>query len=261
MQAEFLRRLHLLDPNASAWLHGGEDGRVRPYTISTLRLGDGPPDGPATVEAGDVGWFRITAYQEAAAQLVLELTEHCRDWVIYGRGYHLEMRVERWALSPGAHPWAGTATLDDLTMAAGASALAPPIQLEFAGPTLFQVDEGVPGAWNGFLPVPLPHLVFGSLRDRLAAWRPDLGPVPGRAVLETLLRLGRYRLATQIVQLPSGPSVAFDGVCEYHVVPGTGAELNLWLHMFSVCALYTGVGSRTAAGLGMVRRVAVELFS
>jgi CRISPR-associated endoribonuclease Cas6 len=147
---------------------------------------------------------------------------------------------------PGRHRWAGRTTYRDLVdRYLGGRDPGRKISLYFASPTAFH-------SRGHNVPLPLPDLVFGSLASRWHAYAPIVLDNGIRKVAAAQVLPNCYSLRTEAVRVKGGLQVGFVGRCEFTVL----AENPYWrrvYHLLSAFAFYSGVGRKTALGLGQVR--------
>jgi len=159
----------------------------------------------------------------------------------------LSQEIEPSAENP-ASPWAAATTYQELAAEWLLARRAAPrrISLQFTSPTTFK-SAGM------HLPVPLPHLVFGSLLERWNACAPIAFPPEARRYAAECLALGRYRLSSRQVPVKGG------GLRVGAVGEVTYTSLNYdryWMSLMAILAafaLFCGVGAGSTMGLGQVR--------
>jgi CRISPR-associated endoribonuclease Cas6 len=265
MQGALFRSLAAIDPEAATRLHGGRDGHLRPYTVSLIQCKGGGGHGQLRVAPEDRPWFRVTGLTAEASQLLLALAERQREWPIYGRDFDARFEIAGWRRSPAEHPWAGAVSLDALCAAAveAMHSEADRIHLEFLSPTAF--EAGSRAGWGAWRHLPEHALVFGSFRDHLEAFCPELAQPPGRGdILEGCLALGRYTARSHILSFAlrnHKKRFSFTGDAEYLINPVLPLEAVLWLHLLAGFGFYSGCGVDTGAGMGQVRRIPANRFT
>jgi CRISPR-associated endoribonuclease Cas6 len=237
-QAWLLGKVREADPALADALHRGQ--ARRPYTVSIPR--------------GDVGdpWLRITSVSpDLSATLAQVILPDLKGSIVLA-GTEIEIA----SVNTEAHPWSGRSDFE--TLARQAFESVPDrlhVYLEFATPTTFHRQEIA-------VPLPLPELVYASL---IRAWD-DLSPVPLPVPLldfvEQFVGLAGFRLSTRIVQFGTNERhVGFMGSARYISVPRdkTGLTLDEYrqriqaIDLLTRFAFYTGIGARTAVGMGQVR--------
>lgn len=236
--AWFMEQVQAREPAlARAW-HA--PNRPRPFTVAVL-------PGPQSALA-----LRLTGLTAEAAGLLADLAERPPPAITLNRQRWLVQDV---ATQPGQHPEAGASTWEALISAHALTASPPPrsLTLRFVSPTSFR--RSPPGGPGQHLPLPLPELVFGGLLGRWNAFAPMPLPVDLRPYLAGHLLLTRYRLKTRHVRFSRGARgalPAFVGQVTYSL-SGRDRYRHSLVHLLAAFAFWSGVGVRTAMGLGQVR--------
>jgi CRISPR-associated endoribonuclease Cas6 len=150
--------------------------------------------------------------------------------------------------TPGSHPWAGYVTLEELQKRLDEP---PPasITLELRSPTSFNL-----GAEN-IETIPYPKLVFGNLAT---AWKAITGENMVAAVekyAEKNWRPVLHRLERKALTLHNHPQLGAVGRVEYQRLDDGNAPLARALNLLADLAFYTGLGRKTAQGMGMACRL------
>ncbi len=243
--AAFLRLIAQSDPDLAEQLHAPD--QRRPFTCSNLwglrRQGRGLTMAPKASAS-----LRYTG-------LTAEVSHHLHQWAEHPPS-HIEVErarltVQSATLDPDAHPWAGETTYEAL----GACHLLPGdapssrFELEFAAPTAFR-------SGGRTLPIPLPDLVYGGLVDKWNDFAPVSVSEEARRFADECLAISRYRISTRAVG-GKGESVqiGFVGRCRYVALNKDRYWLGV-IQLLTDYAFYAGIGYRTTAGLGQVRRAA-----
>ncbi|MBC7255492.1 MAG: CRISPR system precrRNA processing endoribonuclease RAMP protein Cas6 [Chloroflexi bacterium] len=244
--ALFLRLIEARSPALSDALHNAPG--PRPFTCSAL-VGGRPRGQSLYLETGQVAWLRYTGLTaEVSAHLLALAEDPPRAVELDGAPLH----VVRATLDPAMHPWANRSSYEALVAEhLGPEAPAPRrLRLLFASPTTFR-SQGVN------IPLPLPHLVFGSLWQRWQAFAPVAVSEVQRYAAE-MVALSRYRLRTHPWQAhEAGAQIGFVG-------EATFARLNAdryWgrvLALLAAYALYAGIGAHTTMGMGQARLAPLE---
>lgn len=238
--ATALARLGEIDPALARAVHDG-DG-PKPLTCSGL-LG-APPNG--LLSPGHVYAVRLTALsaEVAAALTAAFLDTPPAELDLDGH----RLRVVETLCDPDRDGWTGQADFTALAAQhlAQSGEQGRSVTLEFASPTTFK-------SGRVHVPVPLPHLVFGSLVERWNAFSPvALSPDVRRFGAE-MVALSRYQLRSAAVgHKGEGLRVGGVGRATYTALSGDRYWLGL-LHLLAAFALYSGVGSQTTTGMGQVR--------
>jgi CRISPR-associated endoribonuclease Cas6 len=262
MRGALFQALKTVDPHRAAALHGDRDGELRAYTVSPIQSGAGAHHGHLLLRPGDDCWFRVTGVTGQVSDLLLAMSEHCREWKVFGRAFRARFDIRRWCLFSGEHPWAGAVSLDELCTSAVQAARMEPdrIHLEFHSPTAFERKSA--SDWGNWRHLPEHTLVFGSIRDHLEAFCPELARPPERIdILEGCLALGRYNSKSHMLSFAlrnNKKRYCFTGEAEYLINPAVVADAGdklLWLHMLAAFVFYSGCGVDTSAGMGQVRRI------
>lgn len=239
------------DAEMAAALHDGKG--LKPVAASPLQ-------GPFTV-AGDrlrmrseqTYWFRISSV-DAALSHVLETIEAQPPPA-------LELDRQRFEVvtvssDPRRHDWAQRQSYDDLYTAAwqAADGASPLLTLAFVSPTVF-LSQGRAVLW------PEPHRVFGSLLQRWQSYAPALLSEDLATAFASRVEIDAYELRTRVQRYTRGTSrqvwyqKGFLGTCRYRARRGTSEAVLRVAHLLARYALFAGVGSRTAVGMGQVRQI------
>lgn len=150
--------------------------------------------------------------------------------------------------TPGSHPWAGFTTLEELK----AYLDQPPptaFTFEFHSPTSFKLQG------SRVELIPYPKHVFGSLA---AAWKTLTSEDFVEAIekfAQTNLRLVLHRLERRALTLHNHPQLGCIGRAEYQLSSPEDTPMARALNLLAGLAFYTGLGRKTAQGMGMVRRL------
>ncbi len=258
--AAFFNIVEAVDPDFSAKLHDLRGKGVRkPFTVSPVM---GLPDFRNLQDFGSLKvhlregwecWLRVTMLDEALFRTFLE-------YFLEGRGKEMpkirlgdaHFAVSEILTTPGSHPWAGFATLEDLQRRLDEPAPAS-ITLEFHSPTSFSL--GTKDGKERYELFPYPRLVFGNLAT---AWKALSGEDLVAAVekyAEVNLRLVVHRLERKPMRLQNHPQLGSVGQVEYEFIDPEDAPLARALNLLADLAFFTGVGRKTAQGMGMTRRI------
>ena len=275
--AAFLDIVRAVDPALSQALHD-LNGR-KPFTVSPLM---GLPKNRQRQESSDSavflreGWeceLRVTILDDALFKSFIEyfmnptpvppsallrdasrsLSERLR-W----RGGHRELPeirlgdahfgVSEILTTPGSHPWAGYVALEDLQKRLDEPA-PDSITLELSSPTSFSLDK------NHFELIPYPKLVFGNLA---AAWK----AITGENLVEAVEKYAEknwcpvlHRVERRAMMLHNHPQLGTVGKVEFQRVDDQDAPPARALNLLADLAFYTGLGRKTAQGMGMCRRI------
>ncbi|MGQ9666035.1 MAG: CRISPR system precrRNA processing endoribonuclease RAMP protein Cas6 [Anaerolineae bacterium] len=241
--ALFLRLVRERDAGLAGELHDAQG--PKPFTCSNLVGGRrrGPhlavsPDSPL--------WLRFTGLTKPVSYVLQDIAAHPPAEIeLDGR----PLRLRRAALDPDLHPWAGQDDYPAMLQRFLLSAGKPPerrITIHFASPTAFHS-----GGRN--VPLPLPHLIFGSLLERWQAFADMPISAELRRYAEEMVALARYDLRTRILPFKEGAyQVGFVGQATFLAMN----QDRYWvgaLHLLAAFAFYAGVGYQTAVGMGQAR--------
>ncbi len=253
-------------------LHAGSE--ARPYTASALCPEGRSEARTSEVQAGGRYWLRFTTLTEPLSRLLLQVADELPGTTLDLGGQ--AFAVQGIASDGPAHSWAGRSSYNELAQAHFLSVPNPPrrFAFTFASPTAFHhtvpgssaTDSAVedsngqpstgnrkPGTGNRQLtvPLPLPELVFGSLLARWNAFASLALPDELRRYAQECLAVSRYRLRTQALKFGQATSVGFVGECQYTALVWDAYWLRA-VSLLSAYAFYSGVGVRTAVGMGQV---------
>jgi CRISPR-associated endoribonuclease Cas6 len=242
----FLDWVASFDAPLAAALHDFEG--AKPFTCSSL-LDVTPTANGLTLRAGEVVSVRITSLDAGlSSQIEVHLTRSApAQWNLHNHPFDISAVI----CDARRNGWSGSATCEELAARYLTAGEAPDaaITLEFAAPTAFKSREMQ-------MPAPLPGLVFGSLLDRWNAVSPVQLPDDVRAFAEDAVAISQYNLRSAAVRYKQN-SVLIGGVgtATYRALGGDRYWLAC-LNLLADFALYSGVGVKTATGMGQVRRIA-----
>ncbi len=256
VQGLFMALIADVDPDLGRALHAGQ--QPRSYTLAGLHPTPRPSGGSIPLRPGDSVVLRVTLlhgdlFGPVARTLMLQ---SMRPPLRLGS---LELDLQEVIGTPGRDGLAGYAHWSQLAAEARADET---ITLHFATPAAFsQGEDGEPDAARrrprmGLLP--LPETLFKSLAQRWNALAPaeiqiDLGRVEAAAKRSVV---SRYELRTVTHSLERRTQVGFLGTCSYEL-RGDPDERRL-LNALADAAYYTGIGVKTARGMGLCYRVGAE---
>ncbi len=255
--AAFLDIVRSVDPDFSQRLHATRGkGARQPFTVSPVM---GLPRPRETSEVylreGWECWLRVTILDETLFRLFIE-------YFLEGRGKEMprirlgdaHFAVSEILTTPGSHPWAGSITLEDLQKRLDEP---PPasITIELHSPTSFSLGKREGEEEEHYELIPYPKLVFGSLAT---AWKALSGEDLREAVekyAEASLRPVLHCLERRALTLKNHPQLGSVGRVEYQFLQPEDTPLARALNLLADLAFYTGLGRKTAQGMGMVRRM------
>lgn len=257
--AAFLDIVRAVEPGLSQALHD-LNGR-KPFTVSPL-MGLPKPRQAQTSEvylrAGWECWLRVTVLDDTLFKSFIDYFMTLP--AVAGRGGGGEGRLPQIRLgdahfgvseiltTPGSHPWAGYVALNDLQKRLDDPA-PQSIVLELLSPTSFSLDK------DRFELIPYPKLVFGNLAT---AWRAISGENMVEAVekyAEKAWKPVLHRIERKAVTLHNHPQLGAVGKVEFQCLEGGDAPLARALNLLADLAFYSGLGRKTAQGMGQCRRV------
>lgn len=240
VQALFLDLVRQIDPELATVLHADAPGK--PYTVAILPLSarDGRVLLRISLLRNDLFRTFVRALLcQPARQATLQLGK---------TSYYLGDIIG--TPPPNGHPWAGYHSFAGLARNAEP---APTIELEFA--TATAVGQGTrPDGKPRLAILPDPELIFPSIAKR---WN-ELAPPEYRLDLETVrlaaseTLLSRYHAESVEINLGRGPQKGFVGRCVYELPPDPA--LARLINLLASAVFFTGVGIKTARGMGLCRR-------
>jgi CRISPR-associated endoribonuclease Cas6 len=144
-----------------------------------------------------------------------------------------------------------------------------PLTLEFASLTTFNRINPINKIYgNYYARLPLPQYIFPGLARR---WQelapPELATFVHKEQVEQYIQdegiiIEDYHLQAHCVSFVSHPQKGFTGTCKYNLrgpdsatTPETALTVRQQLRLLAGLAFYTGVGYKTAMGMGQVRLV------
>ncbi len=245
--ALFLRLVQRRDAALAEALHNAPG--PRPFTCSALVGGHGREQ-TLTLEPGETAWLRYTGLTaELSAHLCALANDPPEQVELDGAS----LRVVQATLDGAEHPWAGKCSYRALVEERlGPEAPAPRrLRLTFASPTAFR-SQGVN------IPLPLPHLVFGSLLQRWQAFAPVAVSAEVPRYAAERVALSQYRLRSRPWEAhEAGVQIGFTGQVTFARLDSD----RYWgrvLSLLAAYAFYAGVGAHTTMGMGQARWAAPE---
>jgi CRISPR-associated endoribonuclease Cas6 len=247
--AAFLRTVRASDPALAEALHA-PNLPARLFTVSPLQGVPRARDGQVRLSAGEDYWLRFTVlYPPIFERFMARFLEgEGRPVLRLGRAVLL---IKEILVTPGSHPWAGYTSWARL---AGEARAADEVTLDFCSPTAFGFGQKRWGKKAVVLPDP--ELVLGSLAR---SWN-SLSPPPLgvdrdalRAYAQEHVVVKRMEgLRTQMLRFRRAPQVGFVGRVTYGLMEND-AEMRCTVNALAELAFYSGVGMKTAMGMGQVR--------
>ena len=241
----------------SASLH--DSNGIKPYTVSSLFHSNSARPLQQRITASDSAWFRITTVGEEVSNALHAWSNAMPAVIEIDQQY---WQVHGVAKSSVEHPWAAETNLGNLIQSHHA---APPprfLTLEFVSPTSFHSE-------SLHVPLPIPSLVFQSLIDRWISLTPFALNDYLLFFAKQFIEVAGVSIDTRSVMLKNDPIVGFEGKVKYAIKrtnegltrlePAIADELSRVhddlvrsLALLTDFGFFCGVGTKTAAGLGMV---------
>jgi CRISPR-associated endoribonuclease Cas6 len=265
IQAAFLDLVRQGDPALADDLH--RPNQRRPYTLSLLKgfhhLTEAALEEallhqqPVDVAPGQHYWLRITMLKPQIFELFLQrLLLSPQSFAL--RIGTASFRINRFlAAEQESHPWVDYTTFAQLMQEAGM--VCTHYRLEFASPTAFSkgqchwgkqlllfpgaadVFEGIARQWECFAPEPFRLAQQGLTADDVAAWCNE-------NVIVT-----HYELKTRYLPSRKFGMTGFLGHVTYEVKGAMSDPIARWLTPLARFVLFSGVGYKTAMGMGQCR--------
>jgi CRISPR-associated endoribonuclease Cas6 len=281
-----LRWLHVSAPDVATWLHEGQKRRL--FTCSSLSFGQPwhrmlhaeqenihlplRPDGTYLIRITLLLGELFPLLYEALTRMYTLNDASATPFIQLGKQRFL---LEELVMNADeAAGWAGSTTLHTLvdkakTLRMGA---AVPLTLEFNSLTTFSRGGNREGEYGSYYArLPMPSFVFSNLAKR---WQ-DIAPLELAShvqpeAIESYVKndgvvVWDYDLNPHHIHLTTHEQPGFIGSCTYHLrgpdaprTPEVPLTVRQQLWLLSQIAFYTGVGYKTAMGLGQARVVAIR---
>lgn len=273
LQAAFLDLVRQVDSILSDSLHTPD--RRRPYTLGMLQgFNHLTPEQMARaldqghllpVHPGQVYWLRITALDAAIFDVfVRSLLLKARSLIF--RIGQVNFEVSRLITAPEEEEQEQCHTASSSFRALHSLEEARPVyRFTFTTPTVFSLGKTT---WGKRLHLfPDPSYVFKSIADQ---WE-NFAPVELRLAAHHLTPLGifswcaenlivsHYNLTTTELHAPKFGHMGFQGIVTYEVKGSRKAPEACWLSTFARFAFFSGVGYKTAMGMGQTRCLSLPL--
>lgn len=275
--AAFLDVVRAVDESLSQRLHD-LNGR-KPFTVSPLmglpktfnhkghpspefRTGsihEGKEQGIRLREGWEC-WLRVTMLDDGLFRSFIEYFMNFPSSTgrgVRGEGKHPQIRlgdahflVSEILTTPGSHPWAGYISIEELQKRLDEPAPAKFV-FELHTPTSFRLQD------KEIATKPTPKLVFGNLAG---AWRALTGENNVEAVekyADANLVMRNSKLRPDRLVLHNNPQLGSVGRVEFIRADKTDHPTARALNLLADLAFYSGLGRKTAQGMGMVRRLVV----
>ncbi len=260
-QAAFLDLIRSIDPNLSAALH--VENQRRPYTVSPLRQTGRLRNGQFTVQAGQPVWLRCTLLTDQLfatfSQFLLNPPRGQLPGLQLGE---VPLAITEMLTTPGSDEWAGYTSLSDLLNRwQQPDDSSHTIGLNFASGVVFSRNSDKAGMGKFMEFFPTPEMFFGSVEAR---WR-ELTNLPSPMTNKELREYARetvvvsqFDMKTTLGHYWGKPQIAGVGTITYELRHTANREMVGFFNLLADFAFYSGVGAKTALGLGQVRRIKNE---
>lgn len=267
VQAVFLDMVHQSDPALATWLH--QPNQRRPYTLSLLQGFNhltstelaNATNRQQTIEVrtGQVYWLRITMLDSTIfSSFAQHLITHPRSLKI--RLGQALFEISRLIAMPDqdnpAQSWVAYSSFTALHTLQPARKL---YHFEFASPTAFSQGQK---SWGKPLKLfPVPEDVFTSLARQWDIFAPislrlsthELTPQLIAAWCADNVIVTSFNLSTRYLPSSKFGQTGFLGDIIYEVKGNPSAQEARWLTPLARFALFSGVGYKTAMGMGQTR--------
>lgn len=275
IQAAFLDMVRQSDLALATWLH--QPNQRRPYTLSLLQgfnhlttteLAE-VTNKQQTIEVrpGQVYWLRITMLDATLfSSFAQHLITHPRSLNV--QIGHALFEINRLIATPDqdarAQSWVAYSSFAELYNQQAAQKL---YHFEFASPTAFSQGQK---AWGKPLKLfPAPEDVFASLARQWDVFAPprfrlnacELTPQSISAWCADNVIVTGYNLATRYLPSSKFGQTGFSGDITYEVKGDPSAPEARWLTSLARFALFSGIGYKTAMGMGQARCTSLAVVS
>ena len=276
VHAAFLDWVRVAAPEVAEWLHEGN--KLRLFTCSSLRfplpitrVREAERENThLSLDPTKTYTVRVTLLRGELFPLLYEAL--LRFNMSTGRMQQPFMRLGKQAFAleevttSDASGWTGFTSYDALLEQAKTSKVSNSVGLEFDSLTAFSWTNKMYG--NYYANVPLPAYIFPMLAKR---WHAVAPPALASSVqperVEYYMQndgmiLHEYDLHSHIVTFPRHPQRGFVGTCHYalrraeeDISPGENTALSVQQQILLLAqfAFYSGIGYKTAMGMGQVR--------
>lgn len=228
IHAQVMQWLNLGDSQLATAIHSSQDS---PLSISGL-LGCRRQGG---TKPGDDFYFRVALLHGDLLNPLLSGMEQWGTKPLFLGQYPFVIRSVDSV--PGTHPWVGAA---EYGLLAKSPRISGDITLNFISPTSFKQRQDIQ-------PFPLPELVFGNLWRRWNTFTPVELQFP---VIDWHGLTSAYELKTHALKMESGREIGAKGWVRYRFLDPEQSKIATVLAHF---AFFSGVGRKTAMGMGQVR--------
>lgn len=283
IHAAWLRWLEVTAPDVAHWLHDGNKRRLftcssLQFPLPTSRVREAEREHVfLPVEPQKIYTIRITLLLSELFPLFYEALTNFQQQKRAEQppfmriGKHLFLLEEVVAGTDDASGWSGFTSFAQLVEQAQNRQLgrAAPLVLEFDSLTTFSRGSQHQKSYGGHhARLPLPEYVFPYLAKR---WQdlapPELAGLVQKARIQEYcddegIIIADYHLRTHQLKFTNHPQSGFMGICKYLLrapdeptTPEAALTIRQQLFLLSQLAFYTGVGYKTAMGMGRTRLV------
>lgn len=273
LQAAFLDLIRQIDPALSDALHIPD--RRRPYTLGMLQgFNHLMPEHMARaldrgnllpVHPGQIYWLRVTSLDAVIFDVFVRALLLKASSLIFRVG-QVNFEVSRLitASEEEEQEQCQTASSSFYVMLSLEDAR-PAYRFSFTTPTVFSLGKT---AWGKRLHLfPEPSYVFKSIADQWENFAPvglrlaahHLAPLDIFAWCEENLIVTHYELTTKELHAPKFGHRGFQGTVTYEVKGSRSSPEAHWLSPFARFAFFSGVGYKTAMGMGQTRCLSLAL--
>lgn len=252
--AAFLHILQQVDPAISAALHD-QHGR-KPFTISPLEGYGLPHKGTLPITAGQEGWLRVTLLAPSLFQTFISYFLHGTHKPII-QLENLTFHVTEILNNTQSHKLAGYTNLQNLRhqWVHTEPTQHHTIALQFRTPTAFSIRRST---FRHMHVLPDPSFVFGELASYWDKLTNDNTCEDVRSFCTENVVVARHKIETYIYQYRHSKQIGFVGKVAYEILDKEAIQMIQHLNRLADLAFYTGVGSKTAQGMGQVIRLTYE---
>jgi CRISPR-associated endoribonuclease Cas6 len=244
--AAFYSIVHSVDPLLAQQMHDSQDRSA--FALSPLYGYAHRPHGRMTVTAGHTSWMRVSLLDDQIFEVFQEHLLNNPSLVI--RLGPVQFAITHVYGAPGSHPWAGFTTVAEL---AAISYMSDTWAVEFASPMAIRWKSLHNGA-RRIVSFPMPRMAIASLRTR---WDKLTGDTWGQAFEDWV----EHNITVSCVWHWHVESFQFQrqtyqggvGKLEYQLLDFSNPANATHFHRLLCLAFYTGIGYKTAYGLGQVR--------
>ena len=280
--AAFLKWMQRAAPDVATWLHDGNKRRV--FTCSSLQFPVSPqrmreaergnvhlplrPDSLYTLRVTLLLGELFPLFYDSLLRQGIQASQTQRPFIQLGKQ---ELLLQEVVMRDDPMGWTGFTSFQQLVDEVQQDSMGKsvPLTLEFASLTTFnRTNQRSKQYGNNFALLPLPHYIFPMLANR---WNelapPELATLVQRERIEQYISddgmiISDYDLHSHNVTFPGHPQRGFVGTCTYQLrspdeAPTQDVPLTVrqQLLLLAHLAFYTGVGYKTAMGMGRVRIV------